>query len=403
MDNSYCMDSAKTNQFLELVRKSLDDHSLVKLTLGKCRGPERDLEHIYIRPVVIRGARRLSFVSRYKTRDVTGNLPADRALKRVGELLGGDFLSAHLFTKNAEAQIEFNKRREPRLTLKTAAAPRVPQESHDRRKQRIIDPAGAPYLSALGVTDSDGRPLERMSDKLRQIQRYVEILRETFRGSEIEEKRELSMVDMGCGKGYLTFAAYDFFNRVIGKHAAITGVESRAELVDLCNRVAGESRFDGLHFVCGTIQDFHLPKTDILMALHACDTATDDAIYKGIVAGAAIILAAPCCHKEIRPQLKPAPVLRDVLKFGIHAERAAEMVTDSLRALWMEYAGYKTRVFEFIATEHTSKNLLIVGVRRKGRVEREGIERRIVELKAYFGIEKQHLEQLLLRYDLGGN
>ena len=200
---------------------------------------------------------------------------------------------------------------------------------------------------------------------------------------------------MGSGKGYLTFAAYDYFANVRGLGAEMTGVEARQDLVDLCNQVASAAGYDGLRFVAGTIADFEVDGVDILIALHACDTATDDALYKGILASAQLIVAAPCCHKEIRRQIKPPEMLSDVLKHGSMLEREAETVTDGLRSMLLERSGYSTKVFEFVPTEHTPKNNMIVASKTGQTTDRGGLQKRIDELKSFYGITEQRLENLL--------
>jgi hypothetical protein len=219
----------------------------------------------------------------------------------------------------------------------------------------------------LGVTDSAGKVRERMGDKSRQIERFVDLLASAFHESRLAARSgslPITMCDMGSGKGYLTFAAYDYFERVEKVRAIITGVETREELVIFCKRVAHECGFSGLGFVRSTIAEHGLSKLDILMALHACDTATDDALFGGVRAGAEIIMAAPCCHKEARPQVDRARAdgpLSDVLRNGIFAERHAEMATDTLRQLFLERAGYRVRVCEFVAAEHTARNVTTPG------------------------------------------
>jgi len=196
---------------------------------------------------------------------------------------------------------------------------------------------------------------------------------------------------MGCGKGYLTFAAYELLRCTGRTETAVRGVEARAELVELCNRAARECGFGGLQFETGTIECTALDRVDVLIALHACDTATDDAIAKGVQAGAALILVAPCCHKELRPQLRPPPVLAEAFRHGILRERQAEFVTDALRAGLLEWAGYDTKVFEFISTEHTAKNLMIAAVKREHSKDREEPARRALHLAAFYGVQAQRL------------
>lgn len=175
----------------------------------------------------------------------------------------------------------------------------------------------------------------------------------------------------------------------------MTGVEQRPELVGLCNDLARSAEFDGLNFVRGTIADIDPGEVDILIALHACDTATDDALFKGVTAKAEIIVAAPCCHKEVRPQITPPEMLSGILKHGIMLERTAETITDGLRALLLERSGYTTKLFEFIATEHTPKNNMLVATRNAKRSNTDKVDWQIREIKSLYGIDKQRLEELL--------
>jgi len=213
-------------------------------------------------------------------------------------------------------------------------------------------------------------------------------------GADAGADAMLSVVDMGCGKGYLTFAAYDSLQRA-GRRCDVRGIETRPELVELCNRVARDNHFEQLRFEPGNIADIALEHADVLIALHACDTATDDAMAKGIAAGAKLILVSPCCHKELRPQLVPPPALAAALRHGIVLERHAEFVTDALRAALLEWAGYDTKVFEFIATEHTGKNLMIAATKRNDGARRESDAEQVRDLARLYGIRQQRLAQQL--------
>jgi SAM-dependent methyltransferase len=245
------------------------------------------------------------------------------------------------------------------------------------------------------VTNERGEVRPAMGDKLRQINRFVELVAGLYDSSPLKGREGLSVVDVGSGKGYLTFALYDYLDNVRGVRASVTGVEARAELVELCNRVASQSGFERLTFRTGFIHDFKMPRADLLIALHACDTATDDAIHKGVEAGAAVIVTAPCCHKEVRPQIVVPDQLRGVLRHGHLLEREAESVTDSLRALLLESAGYRVKVFEFVSTEHTRKNTMIAAVRREGAWDKEAALAEYRALKEFYGIREQRLERLL--------
>jgi hypothetical protein len=201
---------------------------------------------------------------------------------------------------------------------------------------------------------------------------------------------------MGCGKGYLTFATWQYFHDVARRPVHVRGIELRPELVELCQRAARDCGCDGLEFAAGTIADAPLAALDVLIALHACDTATDDAIARGIAAGAALIVVAPCCHKELSPQLAAPAVLAPALRQGIFHEREAEFVTDALRTLLLEWAGYDTKVFEFISTEHTAKNLMIAATKRRGPAgDAAPAAAAVRELASFYGIKTQALARHL--------
>ena len=393
------MNDTAISRFLARLQTSFDNGTFVKLTLGHPAVPASPLRKLLLRPVTIRGETQCSVVSRFATRDETKNHPFAEVLALVETRLGSEFLSANLFTQSEDVQLELGARN--RLRVVAADRSTAPL-THDRSRVRWVD-AHAPYLKALEVTDARGKVRERMGDKFRQIERFVDLLASAYHESSLAGSgKALTLCDMGSGKGYLTFAAYDYFQRVEKVQAGITGVESREDLTTLCNRVARECGFAGLQFVCSPIAGYQLPPLDILVALHACNTATDDALFAGIRAGAQILLAAPCCHKEARPQVDRAHAagpLDDILRHGLFAERHAEMATDALRALLLERAGYRVRVSEFVAAEHTAKNVMLIAAKRREPLSANAaadLDRRIAQIKNFYGIQHQRLEQLLV-------
>lgn len=209
----------------------------------------------------------------------------------------------------------------------------------------------------------------------------------------------LKVVDMGAGKGYLTFALYDYLVNVAKRKAQVTGIEFRPDMVKLGNQIASDSGFEDLKFDEGTIQTYECNNINVLIALHACDTATDEAIFKGITKSADLIVVAPCCHKQIRREMeksKPNNELDFLLKHGIFLERQAEMVTDGIRSLILEYFGYKTKIFEFISDVHTPKNIMITAQKlTKNKVDKVAILEKIKTTKSYFGIQSHYLETLI--------
>jgi SAM-dependent methyltransferase len=388
------MADADRESFFAALDESMAAGSFVKLTLSKYRGPDAALKNVYVRPVALKGGARLCFLRRYRTRDSVKNYTHAEGARLARELLSSEFASAHLFTTAEDLRLEVSRKGEARLTRHPPTFTNITPAEHDRRKRRAIEVEGNIYLRALGVTDERGEVRPAMGDKLRQINKFVETVAGLHASSPLAGREAFSVVDAGSGKGYLTFAVYDYFNNALGLKASVTGVEARAELVEFCNEVARRAGFERLSFRAGFIQELELPGTDFLIALHACDTATDDAIYRGIAGGASVIVTAPCCHREVRPQMRAPAALRGVLRHGHLFEREAESVTDSLRALLLEAAGYAVKVFEFVSTEHTRKNTMIAAVRREGA----GGEAALAEfraLKEFYGIREQRLETLL--------
>jgi SAM-dependent methyltransferase len=375
-------------RFLTLLRAAVASGDLVKLTLGRYRGPDSTLRNLFVRPVQLKRGPHLTFLWRHATRDVTKNHVPKEAIEALAALIGGDFLDAHLFTSDQTAQLECPPGGPARLKLIAGRRPAPAGAPHDQPKSHLIA-ADAPWLQALGVTNARGQPQESMSGKFRQIQKFAELLQHLLAETSLADPIEV--VDMGCGKGYLTFAV----SALLGPGAHIRGVEERPELVELCRRVAAENGFaPQLEFSAGAIADTPLENLDVLIALHACDTATDDALAKGIAAGATLLVVAPCCQKELRTQLTSPPVLADPLRHGIFQERQAEFVTDALRAELLEWAGYRTRVVEFISTEHTAKNLMISAVKAHPRGD-PARAARIRAFASFYGIRRHALARQL--------
>jgi SAM-dependent methyltransferase len=379
------------DRFFELLTAAIHDGTMSKLTLGKYRGDDATLHNLFVRPIALKAGPHLSFVWRHATRDLTQNLPPAEALEKLHGLVGQTFLDAHLFTAEQTAQLQCEPQGRDRLALHAASgtASATAAASHDRAKQYLI-PADRPWLRDLGVTNPHAQPRAEIAHKFRQIQKFAELVRHllTEAGIEGQPEKPLRIVDMGCGKGYLTFSVAE----LLGDRAEVVGIELRPGLVEECNALAKKHGLAGLRFEAGSIADTPQEALDVLIALHACDTATDDALASGHRAGARLLLVAPCCQKELRPQLQPSEVLAPALRHGIWQERHAEFATDALRALLLEWAGYRTKVFEFISQEHTAKNLMIAAVRSGPQCSDDSEEaRRVRELARFYGIRSQRL------------
>jgi hypothetical protein len=381
--------------FLQKISESFTRQELIKITLGNKRDKSAELKNIFIKPVTIKNTEKLSFTYRNNTNDTFKNYDIKESLILIEKMLQTDFYNADLFT----AQNDYHLSADKKETIKIITRPASLQikddaKQHDKQKKRVVDSTTALYLKELGITTAEGMVKKDMQDKFKQINRYVEIIEGIIKGVEFSNK--ITVADMGSGKGYLTFALYDYLLNNLKLDAAVTGIELREDLVHKCNAIAQAARYKNLIFKKGTIQDAALESIDMLIALHACDTATDDAIYKGIQANAKVIICAPCCHKQIRKQMAPENELKNITKHGILLERQAEIVTDTIRALILEAHGYKTKVFEFIATEHTPKNVLIVGTKsNKSEIDKQESLDKINGLKKLFQIKTHYLETLL--------
>ncbi len=380
-------------RFLESFEQAFTAGQLLKCTLSRpTPAAAPDLKNVYLRRVELKKGPHAAFNFRYKTRDEVKNFTLPEALEQLKKMLGAEWLNADLFTTEQDLTLTFSKNGEAALTTKKPTQTAAPDTRHDREKHRLLSPS-APWLHAQGITNARGEVLPTAQDKWRQINKFLEIIENLLANHPLPADAHIA--DMGSGKGYLTFALYDFLTNRLGMQPQVTGIELRPALVDFCNKTAQEAGFQGLHFIADDIERYQPERLDLLIALHACDTATDLALAKGIHGKAAIIVVAPCCHKQVRRDMHAHNEMAPLLRHGILEERQAEILTDGIRALLLEANGYRTQVFEFISTEHTAKNVMITAVedeRSKGK--KDALEK-VAALKAGFGIKEHFLEKLL--------
>lgn len=382
-------------QFVNLLDTCLTQNSLIKLVLAKYVGSEAELQRVIIKPVTVKDQSCLSFVYRYKTRDITKNYPLAEAQTLIASLLPESFKNAHLLSLTDEVQLEFSKKGKSTLFRNKAQQEReAPTAEHDREKKRYLE-LSRPFLTDLGVTNKQHELIPAMSRKWKQINKFIEVFSHALATSPIKLDRPVTVADFGSGKGYLTFAIHDYLRNTLQAEGNVTGVELREDMVTLCNNAAAQLEHPGLVFKCGDVRSVAPSELDVMIALHACDIATDYAIHTGIRSGASIIMCSPCCHKQIRLQIQSPTLLKPMLQYGLHMGQQAEMVTDALRALLLEACGYETKVFEFISLEHTNKNKMILAVKRATPADPAELLAKIQELKVFYGIQEQCLERLL--------
>jgi len=376
-------------ELMEAMQQAIAGNFFIKLTLSKPVSKQAELKNVYVKLIRLKDNDSLSFTYKYATRDLVKNFPPAEAAQEVIGLLAAHFFAASLLTVDADFTLLSNRKGSAKLIKKTIEKRSLPARDHDHRKARLIDPA-KPWWFKLGLTDRQGSVLPSMQFKFKQINKYVEILDGLIR--QIEFTDTVHVTDMGSGKAYLTFALYEYLAENRQLDVVITGVEQRSELVEKTNLIAREAKLSRLQFIEGTIDSYRGPQPDVLIALHACDTATDDAIASGIKAGARLIVCAPCCHKQVRQTMKPPFDALPMLKFGILLERQAEILTDTIRALIMERHGYNSHIMEFIEAEHTPKNLLLIGLKSSKSIDVAEVEQKVAGLKQQFGLETHYLE-----------
>ena len=409
-------------KFINKLESSLKDGSFVKLTLSKPVGTRqatsvqelKDIRNVYVKPIILRNEKMYSFTYRYERRDETKNYDAQQSLEVITNLISEIFLNATLFTLTEDVTLLISKKGKATVMTKAVKEQREQNVEHDKVKNRLISPEN-PWWFKLGLTTREGKVTADMQHKFKQICKYVEIVDGVMKNVKFDGK--IRIADMGAGKGYLTFALYEYLTQKCKYDIAMEGVEIRPDLVVKINEIIKESNLKDFRFVESSIEDYKTQchkvtrsqsdkdsatlrlcdsaTLDILIALHACNTATDDAIIKGIESGTKLIICAPCCHKQIRQEMEKSKVVDAITRYGIFMERQAVMITDTIRALILEYFGYKTQVMEFIEMEHTPKNVLLVGRKANDPDEEEKakILNEIKSLKERYGIERHYLEK----------
>ena len=384
--------SENLERFFNQVAEAVGQGTLVKMTLSKPAEKHDDLRNVYVKPVLIKEKRLFAFTYHYERRDEVKNYDAEQMLDILREMIPNRFLNTVLFTVSEDITLLVSSKGKVTIQTKKVQECREQNLEHDKQKTRLINPAN-PWWYQLGLTTREGKITADMQHKFKQIYKYAEIVESLVKPMKFEGT--VHIADMGAGKGYLTFALHELLTQRLNLDVDIKGVEIRPDLVLKINEIIKSSGLKGLEFVESSIEAYHPEKLDVLIALHACNTATDDAIASGIKAGAKLIVCAPCCHKQIRQEMERSGRVDAITRYGIFLERQAVMITDTIRALILEYYGYKTQVMEFIEMEHTPKNVLLVGRKINKETNRAHILQQIADLKAQHGIKQHYLESIL--------
>jgi SAM-dependent methyltransferase len=345
-----------------VLRTAVEQRQLNQAILSNPVRKEADgVLRVEVKPVMLKDELKYQFAYHREKKVTHENLDPEAALGRLLLLIPADFRQALLRTAEADFQILTSKKGKVTVLTRPATTAR-PDLAHNRAKQYLLtEGTPVPFLVELGVMTPDGRVLAKKYDKFKQLNRFLEMVEDVVPSLPVD--RTLNIVDFGCGKSYLTFALYHYLEEVHHLALNVVGLDLKADVIDYCNKVADRLGYKHLRFCVGDIARYHdLDKVDMVVTLHACDTATDAALEKAVRWGATVILSVPCCQHELNPQVQNT-VLQPLLKHGIFRERFAALATDAVRAQILEILGYKTQVLEFIDMEHTPKNLLIRAVK----------------------------------------
>jgi SAM-dependent methyltransferase len=387
-----------SQDYLSLIKTHLlDEAAFVRATFsGTQRGQTILWEKLVIRPVLLRSGRHLQFSYFDTKKDITKNYAGNEALAQLDEALALPFANYTVQTTNGDLQVRITKKGKPLISQSKPQAREV-ELSHDREKAFIL-PGNAPdlYLQAVGIMTAEGKIKASMQSKFKQINEFLKLLAQT---GELEKFGDspVHVLDCGCGNAYLTFAAYHYLTHVLGLQVEMIGIDVNADLLASHMEKITRLSWTGLHFQPTKIIDFEpLNPPDIVLALHACDTATDEAIAQGICWGSKLIVCAPCCQHNLQDQLEkalPPPAFVPMLRYGLLHERLGDVLTDSFRVLLLRLMGYQVDVIEFVSGGHTPKNLMIRAVKSS----RPGDPRLVDEYRNLrdFWLVIPYLEQLL--------
>ena len=340
------------------LKKINDENTLISMVISKQRRKSHAILKINVRPVLINSKVMYQAEYHYSNKVTHYNFEKDELVDFVIGEVKNNFKQVNIFTTENDIQILANKIEKAKINTKPPTQ-KAKDINHNKNKNYLIpDNTPCDFLIKLGVMDENGKVYQKHYSKFRQINRYLEIVSDCL---PYLNKDKIKIIDFGCGKSYLTFALYYYFKKQLGIPVDITGLDLKENVIELCNNIARELDYEGLDFKLGDIADYKDTQCDMVVTLHACDTATDYALINAVSWNTKIILSVPCCQHELFKQIDN-PVENSMFKHGIIKDKFTELLTDGLRGLKLESKGYDVSMIEFTSLEHTSKNILIKAV-----------------------------------------
>lgn len=360
----------------ELIREGKLNHAI----LSNVRHKEaQEYTKVEVKPIDLKGQLHYQFGYHTSNKVFHENLLLNDAEQKMNELFQ-QFKQGMLHSTDADFQVLISKKF--KVTILKKQPTKVDAErSHNRKKKYLLEEGTpVPFLVELGVMNTEGKVLAKKYDKFRQINRFLEMIRDIV--PHLSKDRKLNIIDFGCGKSYLTFAMYHYLKEVEGLELQVMGLDLKEDVICHCNTLAEKLQYEDLRFLVGDITQYNeWDQVDMVVTLHACDTATDAALEKAIRWGAEVILSVPCCQHELFQQIQNE-TMQPLLKHGILKERFSALATDAIRAQLLELVGYRTQLLEFIDLEHTPKNLLIRAV-KGGDAEMKRLKEQYIEFKQF--------------------
>lgn len=384
------------DQNIREVFEDILDIDLIDVIISNSSNTEM-VSKIKLRPVMLKND--LFFqASEYRGTQVFHyNYKKEEVLDKLSEYFEGLFKQVQIRTTSKNVSILISKKGKATIKKKLLGKEIQPKGtlSHNRKKTYILkEDRKVPFLIDLGVMTPEGKIVSSKYDKFKQINRYLEFIEDVL--PSLKKEEEINIIDFGCGKSYLTFATYYYLNELKGYNAKIIGLDLKEDVIRRCNELSKRYGYEKLTFMKGDIASYNQDNpVDMVITLHACDTATDHAMYKAVSWGAKVILSVPCCQHEVNRQIK-SEVLQPIFKYGLIQERMAALITDGLRARLLEEFGYKVQVMEFIDMEHTPKNILIRAVKETNAKPNEKSIENYEELRRFLNVDPT-LYQLLCK------
>ncbi|WP_319201179.1 SAM-dependent methyltransferase [uncultured Ilyobacter sp.] len=354
----------------KLLEKISSEGSMISATISnKKKGSHVDFNKVSIKPFLSKEKQLYQFSYIFDKNTTHKNMSPEEAVEEILGLFEAYFKQGVIFASEGDYQLLLNKKNQVKIIKNKATKTQEKNLTHNRKKNYLIE-EGKPcnFLYKLGVMDVEGKVYKNKYDKFRQINKYLEIIEDSIKN--LDTKRKLKIVDFGSGKAYLTFALYWYLREKLGIEVEIIGLDLKVDVINYCNKVSEELGYENLNFKIGDIKGFEdYNDIDIVITLHACDTATDDALIKAVNWNTKLLLLVPCCQHELFRQVSNE-TMSPILKHGILKERLSSMITDSIRGNILEILGYSVEIFEFIDTEHTPKNIVIRAINKNSPSKR---------------------------------